>query len=343
LDDAEPIVVDGETVGYVITTSNYPARDKLEEAYLNRINQMLLSATVGAVTLALLLSFLFARSLSKPLHEIASAIKSLAHGNLEQQVPVRSRDEVGQVAIAFNQMSVELAQANRLRRQMTADIAHELRTPLSVLVGYLESVREGLLKPNPERFKIIHEEARHLQVLVDDLRTLSLADAGELHLNEQWIAPEELISLTAAAFSHQAEQQHITLSVCPEPDLPLLYADPDRLLQVLSNLVSNALRHTPDQGKITLTARKDAERVVLSIQDTGSGIEPEHLPHIFERFYRADASRHQNQNESGLGLAITKSFVEAHGGTISASSNPGEGTTITIQLPVKDDSDLETA
>jgi two-component system sensor histidine kinase BaeS len=112
---------------------------------------------------------------------------------------------------------------------------------------------------------------------------------------------------------------------------------------VLSNLVSNALRHTPDQGTITLSARKDADVVVLNIQDTGSGITPEHLPHIFERFYRADASRHQNQNESGLGLAITKSFIEAHGGTISASSNPGEGTTITIQLPVKDDSDLETA
>lgn len=333
LRDADPIAVGGETVGYVLADDRWPDRSGLEEAYLDRINELLLIAMGGAIAFALVLSVLFARSLSKPLREIAAAIQSISRGNLEQQVPVRSRDEIGQVAAAFNQMSAHLARANFLRRQMTADIAHELRTPLSVVVGYLASLSEGLLAPSPERFKIMHDEAQHLQRLVEDLRILSLADAGELPLNHQLVAPGELVNLAAAAFSHQAEQRHIRLSVQVEPDGPLLYADPDRILQVLSNLLSNALRHTPEGGRVTLVAQMHGGRVQLSVQDTGRGIEPDHLPHIFERFYRADSSRHQVHDESGLGLAIARSIVEAHGGQISAQSTLGEGTTIFMDFP----------
>ena len=331
LDKAEPILVDGETVGYVVLKGRFPENDQLAEAYLNRIRQLLLIAMVGATLFALLLSFLFARSLSKPLHEIAAAIQSISKGHLEQQVPVRSRDEVGQVATAFNQMSADLSRSNQLRRQMMSDIAHELRTPLSVVTGYLASLREGLLKPSPERFKIMHDEAQHLQHLVEDLRTMSLADAGELHLNRQKVAPEELLNITAATFTHQAEQKRINLVVNAVADLPLLYADPDRILQVLSNLLSNALRHTPEQGQITLTATLDTNRkITLRIEDTGSGIAPEHLTHIFERFYSVDAMHSREQEETGLGLAIAKSLVEAHGGTITATSIEGAGTTMTI-------------
>ena len=333
LQHADPVILDGETIGYVITGKKWGDHNRLAEAYLDRINQLLLIAMGGAVVLALLLSFLFARSLSKPLREIATAIQSIANGNLDQQVPVHSRDGIGQVAAAFNQMSANLARANRLRRQMTADIAHELRTPLSVVVGYLASLSEGLLKPNIEQFKIMHDEARHLQRLVEDLRILSLADAGELPLNFQPVAPGELINIAVAAFSQRAEQRHVTLSVEPGPNVRLLHADPDRILQVLSNLLSNALRHTPEQGRITLASRTDERQIVLSVRDTGPGIDPDHLPHIFERFYRADSSRHQTQNESGLGLAIAKSIVEAHGGQILATSTPGEGTTISLALP----------
>ncbi len=331
LKKAEPILVDGETVGYVILKGRFPEDDPLAEAYLDRIRQLLMVAMVGATLFALLLSVIFARSLSKPLHEIAAAIQSISKGHLEQQVPVRSRDEVGQVATAFNQMSADLSRSNRLRRQMMSDIAHELRTPLSVVTGYLASLSEGLLKPSPERFKIIHDEAQHLQHLVEDLRTMSLADAGELHLNRQKVAPEELLNIAAATFTHQAEQKRINLVVNAVADLPLLYADPDRVLQVLSNLLSNALRHTPEQGQITLTATLDANRkITLRIEDTGSGIAPEHLTHIFERFYSVDAMHSREQEETGLGLAIAKSLVEAHGGTITASSIEGAGTTMTI-------------
>jgi signal transduction histidine kinase len=329
---ADPVIVDGETVGYVIIDAGGPNRNVLEETFLARINQLLLVAMGGAIALALLLSFLFARSLSEPLREIATAIRSISRGNLEQQVPVRSRDEVGQVAAAFNQMSANLARANDLRRQMTADIAHELRTPLSVVVGYLASLSDGLLKPNPAQFKIMHDEAQHLQRLVEDLRILSLADAGELPLNFQQVAPGELVTLAAAAFSHQAELRHIDLLVQVEPDVPLLYADPDRILQVLGNVLSNALRHTPEQGQLMLSSRFQDGRITLSIRDTGPGIDTEHLPHIFERFYRVDSSRHQEQTESGLGLAIAQSIVEAHGGWISASSVVGEGTTVSMSF-----------
>ena len=327
---AAPIIVDSTTVGYVIADNSGSDRNSLEETYLHRINQLLMVAMGGAAALALILSFWFARSLSKPLREITTAIRSIADGNLEQQVPVRSRDEVGQVAVAFNQMSANLARANALRRQMIADIAHELRTPLAVVVGYLASLSEGLLKPSPDRFKIMHDEAQHLQRLVEDLRLLSLADAGELPLNLQRVTPGELITMAAAAFSHQAEQQHISLSTQIDDGVPLLYADPDRILQVLDNLLSNALRYTPEHGSITLASRFQDDRVTLSVQDTGPGIDPGHLPHIFDRFYRADAVRHQEQNESGLGLAIAKSIVEAHQGHISATSVLGEGTTILI-------------
>jgi len=333
LQRADAVVVDGETVGYVIAGARWPERNTLEESYLGRINRILWWATGGAIALALLLSFLFARSLSRPLHEIAAAIRAFSRGDLTSQVPVRSRDEVGQVAAAFNQMSADLARANRLRRQMTADIAHELRTPLSVVVGYLASLSEGLLKPSPERLQIMHGEAQHLQRLVEDLRLLSLADAGELRLHRQWVAPGELISLAAVTFGHQAEQRHVTLDVQIEPDVPLLHADPDRILQVLSNLLSNALRHTPEQGRITLSARQQDGQIRLAVQDTGPGIAPEHLVHVFERFYRVDAARHQEQTESGLGLAIAKSLVEAHGGSISAASVVGQGTTVTLAFP----------
>jgi signal transduction histidine kinase len=192
---------------------------------------------------------------------------------------------------------------------------------------------DGKLQGTPDVHKVMHHEARHLSHLVDDLHTLSLADAGELRLNLQGCLPYDLLTRTAAAYQVQAGEKNISLTVKARRDLPAVLADPDRMAQVLGNLVSNALRYTPEGGQIVLAALAGETHVSLQVQDTGAGILPDDLPHIFNRFYRADQSRQQQHGESGLGLAIARSIVEAHGGTITVESTRGQGTTFTILLP----------
>ena len=285
--------------------------------------------------IALLLGIVVARFYTRPLHELTAAVQKMRQGDLEQQVPVRSRDEIGVLAAQFNQMSADLAHVSKLRRQMTADIAHDLRTPLTVIAGYLESLRDGILKPNPERFETMYAEAMLLQRLVEDLRTLSLADAGELHLNRQAVTPIELLRRTAQSYQSQAEQLEIRLGVDASSALPRILVDPERMGQVLGNLVSNALRYVPPQnGYIKLSAVAAHDVVQLAVEDNGAGIDPAHLPNIFERFYRADEARDLNTGESGLGLAIAKSIVEAHGGTIAVESQVNAGTRFTLLFPV---------
>jgi signal transduction histidine kinase len=260
----------------------------------------------------------------------------MASGELAQRVPVRSQDELGELATSFNQMSADLARANELRQQMTADIAHDLRTPITVISGYMESLRDGVLEPSPDRFEVIYNEAQQLKRLVEDLRTLSLADAGELVLQKARLSPKVLLDRVVAAYGHRAQQQEVVLRMASGPDVPEVPVDAERMAQVLGNLVTNALRHTPAGGQITLSAHHQAPAsdVELVVQDTGAGIDPEALPRVFDRFYRADASRQQGEGESGLGLAIAKSIVEAHDGTISVASQLGSGTAFTIALPV---------
>jgi signal transduction histidine kinase len=313
------IEIDGKVVGTVLSTGQTPTRSAIENKYLASVSRSLWIAALGGAVIALLLGLFLARTLTRPVRDLTTATHALAQGRLEQRVPVRSADELGDLAQAFNQMSADLARSNQSRKQMTADIAHDLRNPLTVLGGYLESLQDGKLKPTPERFATMQAEIQHLQHLVDDLRTLSLADAGELALRRQPVAPVELLEQTAAAYQHQAEQQNVRLMVDVEPGLPEISLDPARMEQVLGNLVSNALRYTPDGGEIRLGARREGENVIISIRDTGSGIAPEILPHIFDRSYRGDPSRSGDQ--SGLGLAIAKSIVELHGGKISVESN----------------------
>jgi len=254
---------------------------------------------------------------------------------LEQQVKVRSNDEIGQLATAFNRMSQEVARVNQLRKQMTADIAHDLRTPLTVISGYIESMREGVLKPTPQRLALIYSEIERLQNLVGDLRMLSLADAGELSLNPQSIAPRALLDKAATLFRHLAEQQKVTIMVTVSENLPELWVDEARMMQVLGNLISNALRYTPSGGRVTLSARSVDDSVEICVQDTGEGIPADELPFIFDRFRRGDKSRHAETGETGLGLAIVKALVESHGGSVAAESAPGAGTTIRLDLPIK--------
>lgn len=319
LDKGIPIESGGEVFGTVISTGQPLVRNPIDQKYVEQINRGFWLAGIVGMGVALGFGLLLARSLTRPVRDLTTATRSMAQGQLEQQVPVRSGDELGELAQAFNQMSADLAQANRSRKQMTADIAHDLRNPLTVLSGYLESLQDGKLKPTPERFAVMQAEVTHLQHLVEDLRTLSLADAGELKLHLEPTSIPELLERVAQAYRHQAEQQQIHLKVESEPNLSEINLDPARMEQVLGNLVSNALRYTAADGEIRLEAKQLNGSLSVSVIDNGSGIPAEILPHIFERSYRGDESR--SGNESGLGLAIAKSIVEYHGGNIRAESN----------------------
>ena len=334
LQRAFALKVNGETVGWLIPASipRVLIPNSPEEIFLRTINSATLVSALVAAVLALILGGLLAYTLTGTLRELTEATLDIARGKFGRQVKIRSRDELGELAASFNRMSLELAQATDLRKQMTADIAHDLRTPLSVISGYAEALSDGKLSGTPEVYTVLHAETQHLSRLIDDLRTLSLVDAGELPLNLQPISPRALLERVARRHAVAAQQKGISIRVEAGQDPPAVSVDPERMVQVFDNLVSNAFRYTPAGGEVILRARAADGTVELQVQDTGSGIAPENLPHVFDRFYRGDPARTQN-GELGLGLAIGKSIVEAHGGTIAAASQPGQGAAFTITLP----------
>ncbi|HRN67239.1 MAG TPA: HAMP domain-containing sensor histidine kinase [Promineifilum sp.] len=332
--DQLPVEVDGDVVGYLRFADRSSARDvrgSPEARFLTAVDRAVRWSAAGAAVLALLLGIILAGTISRPVRELTEATKVLAGGDLGHQVPVRTSDEIGELAHSFNQMSADLAHSNQLRRQMTADIAHDLRTPLSVILGYSEALADGKLPGGPETYEAIHRQAQHLNRLIEDLRTLSLADAGQLSLVRRPVEPRGLLEHTALAYLPAAEARQIALLV-EAADVPPILVDPDRILQVLGNLVSNALRHTPDGGSISLSATQHDDQVLLRVRDTGSGIPAEELPQIFDRFYRGDMAR-TSDGSSGLGLAIARSLIGAHGGSISAGNVAG-GAQFTIALPM---------
>lgn len=326
-----PVLSNGQRIG-TVTYDAPPELRSLERSYLQRTGQAIFYAAIAAAALALLIGVLGTSFLTRPVRDLTGAIRKMRGGELEQSVPIRAQDELGELAHAFNDMSAAVARGQRLREQMTADIAHDLRTPLSVLTGYLEGIREGVLDATPATVDTMYQEATQLQRLVEDLRTLSLADAGQLPLERQLVEARDLLTAARQAFAPMAEQAGVRLLMEAE-DAPLqVHVDPSRVRQALSNLVYNALQHTPRGGSVRLGGRRDGAEVLLVVADDGAGIPREALDHIFERFYRADASRSEGGG-SGLGLPIARSLVEAQGGSIAADSEPGRGTTITVRLP----------
>jgi len=330
-----PLEVDGQTVGWLLEPHSpfQWERNSPQANFLSTLNRVVLFSAIGALALAIVLGSILARSLTRPLRELSTATQAVAQGDLGYQVEVRSKDEIGQLADSFNQMSADLAKSSQLRKQTTANIAHDLRTPLSVIMGYTEALNDGKLTGTAEVYTTMHQVSQHLSHLIDDLRTLSLADAGELPINLQMIPVVTLLERTTAAYTPQAQEQVVSLEVKTDPDNPKIEVDPDRMSQVLGNLVSNALRYTPSGGWIELSATAAEGDVCIMVQDNGTGIPPEDLPKVFTRFYRGDKSRQQN-GEAGLGLTIAKSLVEMQGGTISVESVIGEGTTFTIRFPL---------
>lgn len=332
LADATPLEVDGAQIALMIEAAPPGPPSREGELYLERIGTAVVVGALGAAAAALVVGLVLSQRIMRPLNDLTLAIRAMHLGERGQRVPVRTSDELGELTTAFNQMSGELDRVNDLRRQMTADIAHELRTPLTVITGYLEGLRDGTLKATPERMTLLYTEAQQLNHLVDDLRTLSLADAGELKLRREPTQAVDLLKRTAALFEAVAAEQQVVLDVQASANLPPALVDPERMMQVLTNLTSNALRYAPAGSRVTLAAAADAQWVTLSVRDEGVGITAEKLPHIFERFYSADESR--TGSETGLGLAIVKSIVTAHGGHVSAESVVGQGTTITVRVPV---------
>jgi signal transduction histidine kinase len=284
------------------------------------------------VPVVLVLGFLtFGRAIrrtAKPIGDVMDAAGKVAEGDLTARADVQGPTEVRDLARSFNRMASRL-QANELqRRNLLADVAHELRTPLSVIRGRVEGMRDGLYEPDAEHLALIEKETRVMARLLDDLQLLSNAAAGSLRLHRERPQPRELLLTAETAFRTPAVEAGIAIVVDAADDLPAVDVDPIRIGEVLSNLVSNALRHTPNGGTITLGAARDGAGVSFGVTDTGRGIATEELAHVFDRFARSPESR-----GSGLGLAIAKSLVQAHGGTISAESEPGRGTTIRFVLP----------
>ncbi len=290
---------------------------------------LVLALTVGASVFA-------GTRLVRPLHALTGAAQRMRDGEEPASVPVSGDDEVGRLAAAFNDMSAHRARLEAQRKAMVSDVAHELRTPLSNIRGWLEAAQDGLADPDPAFVSSLLEEAVLLQHIIDDLQDLAEADAGALRLHPEPVEVRELLGQVAAAHQARAEGAGVTLVVEAAAPGPELCADPVRLRQAVGNLVSNAVRHTPRGGRVTLRAYAvDAGggTVLVEVADTGSGIPARDLPHVFDRFWRAEKSRSRRTGGSGLGLAIVRKLVEAHGGTVEAASTEGEGSTFVLRLP----------
>lgn len=336
LEQAAPVVVDGETVGSVVVGSMIePVLNPADEDFLRAVNLSIVITAISVGLLALILGSLLFRQITSPLQSVSQAAEAIAAGQLGRRVHVNTQDEIGRLAQSFNRMAESLSHAEIQRRNMVADIAHELRTPLTVVQGGLEAMLDGVYDLSPENVASIHQQTTLLGRLVADLRDLALAEAGELRLDWKPLDLKALVAQANEGLQSQAQDKGVTLQVDMQHDLPTIRGDEERLQQVLFNLLSNALRHTPTGGTITTRAEPKEDNVVVRVQDTGSGISPDDLPHVFERFYRVDRSRARGTGGSGLGLTIAKRIVEAHGGQIWADSWLGAGSTFSFSLPVQ--------
>ncbi|MGB9671380.1 MAG: sensor histidine kinase [Halothiobacillaceae bacterium] len=335
---ARAIEVDGRAVGLLVIV--VPPRPDflgpLEQWFVARLQWWLILGALLAGALGILLGVFLSRSLTAPLQRLADAARGVARRDFSRRVKEEGGTELSEVARAFNQMTTALEESERQRQNMVADIAHELRTPLSVLQGNLQAILDGVYALDRSEIERLYDETRLLSRLVDDLRELALADAGQLRLNVQPLEAGGVIQGTVDSLALAAESRGVALDTHLPVDLPPVRADPDRLGQVLRNLLVNALRHTPVGGAITVSAAATAQAVEIAVADTGEGIAAEDLPHVFERFWRVDRSRSREgwaEGGSGLGLSVAQSLVEAQGGRIWAESTPGTGSTFRFTLP----------
>jgi two-component system sensor histidine kinase BaeS len=324
---------EGESIGLLVVVPFPLPRNTLEQKFLSSLQRGLMISSLATLLIALILGGILIQSFTQPIRKLANATEAVARGDLGYQVEINTQDELGRLAASFNSMSTDLDKADQARKQMTADIAHDLRTPLSVLHGYTEAMNEGKLEGTPEIYQVMHQQAQHLNYLIEDLRTLSLLDSDELSFQIENIDPTLILNQVMAAFQTITKEKELNIHLEISEDLPRADLDPDRLTQVLGNLISNAIKVLTPGGEIKIVAKGIEDALEIQVMDTGPGIEEDHLPHIFDRFYRADKARKTGDGSSGLGLAITKKLVEAQGGSITVESKVGVGTTFRLQFP----------
>ncbi len=305
------------------------------EQILNKINTSIWQMGIEAGIVAFTIGVILTRQITHPLHQLSEGVQQVSRGNLSYRVNIKSGDELGMLADSFNSMAADLEKGEKAREQIIADISHELRTPLTVIEGTVNGIMDGVFKPDQEHLRSILDQTALLTRLASDLRDLSLAESGQLKLNPEPADLLELADKIVSRYRIKADQNDIDISVVAEEQIPPVEFDALRIDQVISNLVTNAMRYTPAGGSIVVRLARQPANLVLSVTDTGLGISPQNLPHVFERFYRAENSRSRISGGTGLGLAIVKQMVEAHGGRVWAESQPGTGSTFSFSLPLK--------
>jgi signal transduction histidine kinase len=307
------------------------------------VNRSLIAGAAVATLAALAASMVVTARIAGPIRRLASASRQIAAGRYSARVTAEGPGELAEMAAGFNEMAGALESTERRRLELIGDVAHELRTPVATLEGYLEGLLDGVVQPGEETWARLHNEAGRLRRLIDDLQELSRAEAGQFSLHLRPLQPLPIVQTVINRLAPLFEEKGISLTLDSPGEVPTVYADPDRLDQVLSNLLTNALRYTPACGKVSIRVENLSALVHFAVADTGIGIAPEHLSHLFERFYRVDRSRSRALGGSGIGLTIAKALVEAMGGQIWAESpGPGKGATFTFQVPVAKASSLTT-
>ncbi|MBI2866512.1 MAG: HAMP domain-containing protein [Chloroflexi bacterium] len=333
-----PVLSGGSQVGsVVIAPSDVPiiAPEPPLSRLVSSVHWSLLWTGLAAGAGGILLVSLMSRRVLAPLRALSGTAQRLGRGELSARVAVSGRDEVSRLGDTFNAMAEGLEQAEKQRRSLMADVAHELRTPLSNVQGYLEAIKDGVLQPDSATIATVYQQVVHLSHLVEDLRLLALAEAGALRLDRRPDSLEDVLRRSVEAVRLRAEARGIALSLDLPPGLPPVEIDRTRIAQVAGNLLENALQHTPQGGQVAVTVEATGDaRARVTVADTGEGIPPEDLPQVFERFYRVDPARSRATGGVGLGLTIAKQLVEAHGGTIRAESTPGSGSRFIFDLPL---------
>jgi two-component system sensor histidine kinase BaeS len=312
----------------------------LEHTFLASVHKSLIWVGISILITGLLASYALARSITIPLRNLSRAAEQIAQGNYGQNVPVETHDEVGYLAGIFNRMSETLAISTRLRQQLLANIAHELKTPLAIIQGHLEGMVDGVIDPSKEQLSSLHDEAVRLNRLINDLRDLSLAEVRQLVLEKQPADINQIVTRAVTMLKPLADDKNMRITCILANYLPAAVVDVDRISQVFYNILVNAIRYSPEQGQIEVaTVLKEVESrqwIMVSITDHGPGISSEDIPSLFDHFYRGDKSRDRKSGGSGLGLAIVKQLVENHGGKVTVRSKLGKGSVFQVWLPVEE-------